>query len=303
MTPAKLRTDSFLTQECRYFLAVAETGTVRQAAARLNVAASAISRKLAKLEAGIGAVLFERKGRSLSLSPAGQLLAQGLRRASLSHDEILEQLDSLAGLRRGTIRLATVESISVDVLPRLLQNFAKAHPGITFRVEVAGSDAVTERVREQSADLGLTFNPKNVSGLDVVLERKFQLCAVMARRHPLAKAKSVTLAQCFAHPVAWPAEGLSLRSLLDAAARGQHHSPAYECNSLRLMASLAAQGHCIAFQTEIGIERELKDRVLAAIPLADKALGKDALMIVARAGQAKRPAIEAFLKFCREALA
>ena len=51
------------------------------------------------------------------------------------------------------------------------------------------------------------------------------------------------------------------------------------------------------------IARELKERVLVAIPLADRSLGKDALMIVSRAGQARRPAVEAFLKSCREALA
>ena len=81
----------------------------------------------------------------------------------------------------------------------------------------------------------------------------------MAPGHPLAKAQKLSLAECLAYPVAWPSRGLSLRAILDRALGSHRAVPQvrFECNSLRLMAALARNSNCIAFQTEIGIEDEL----------------------------------------------
>jgi len=73
--------ESFIAIAYRYFMAVAETGSARAAARQLNVAASAISRQLIMLEAQVGIALFDRSGRNLELSPAGDVLLRGLRAA------------------------------------------------------------------------------------------------------------------------------------------------------------------------------------------------------------------------------
>jgi DNA-binding transcriptional LysR family regulator len=286
---------SFLAIGCRHFLALAEAGSVRGAARRLNVAPSAVSRQLALLEAETGHALFDRARRQLALTPAGETLLAGLRRAKLAQEEVIEQLDALSGLRRGLLRIASVESLSVAFLPELLQAFARRYPGITFRIDVDSSEAVNSLVREQVADIGFTFNPKSLEGLETVMRRDLPLAAVMSPRHPLAKAKSLTLAQCLAHPVAWPSERLSMRAILDRAPAAKEARPAYECNSLRLMSSLARRGQCIAFQTAFGIERELKEKTLVMVPLSDRALPADRMMIVTRRGIEARPALQALL--------
>ena len=101
----------------------------------------------------------------------------------------------------------------------------------------------------------------------------------------------------FAHRTAWPSPGLSLRAILDSLPAAKKFHPAFECNSLRLMASLARRGNCIAFQTPIGIEQELKAGSLVWIALADKRLPADRLHVVRRQGPAGRPAVDAFLGF------
>lgn len=297
---SRIRKDNFLANDSRYFLAVIAAGSVRAASRKLNVAASAISRQIANLEAEVGIALFDRKGRALALSAAGKILAQGLQAASLAHGEAIEELNALNGLRSGFIRIATVESVSVEVLPRLLQGFSKLYPGICFQVEVAGSDAVTALVRDQKVDLGFTFNPRSLSGLDVVAKQGLRVCAVMHPHHQLASAKSLTLAQCLTHPVAWPSEGLSLRSILDKALGELRLSPFIECNSLRLMSSLAKLGQCIAFQTTIGIEQELRAGTLVALPLKGSAIATDQLMVVIRAGRPARLALEAVVDHIAE---
>lgn len=279
----------------RHFMAVAETGSVRAASRALNVAASAISRQIIQLEETLGLPLFDRSGRGLTLTPAGTVLLRGLREASQGHENTLDELSALRGLKRGLLRIATVESVSVSILPDMLLAFAKTYPGIEVAVTVAGSDAVTMLVREHDADLGFTFNPASLEGLTVAASRDLHLGAVMAPGHPLARRKRLSLTDCAEYPLAWPSRGLSLRAVLEAIPAARKLRPAFECNSLRLMASLARRGSCIAFQTPIGIEQELKDKALVWIPLSDKRLPADRLKIVCRAAAGPRPAAEAFL--------
>lgn len=279
----------------RHFMAVAETGSVRAASRDLNIAASAISRQIIQLEETLGLALFDRSGRGLTLTPAGMVLLRGLRDTAQGHENTLDELAALRGLKRGLLRIATVESISVSILPDMLLAFAKAFPGIEVAVTVAGSDAVTTLVRDHEADAGFTFNPSSLEGLSVAAARDLHLGAVMAPTHPLAREKRLNLADCAAYPLAWPSRGLSLRAVLEAVPAARKLRPAFECNSLRLMASLARRGSCIAFQTPIGIEQELKDGALIWIPLTDKRLPADGLKVVCRANAGARPAVEAFL--------
>lgn len=279
----------------RYFMAVAEAGSVRAAARDLNVAASAISRQLNQLEASLETALFDRSGRGLSLTPAGDVLLGGLRRAAQGHENTLDELSALKGLERGLLRIATVESVSASVLPDMLLDFARRHPRIELSVTVAGSEAVTALVRDQQADLGFTFNPSSLEGLEVLHSRDLHLGAVVAPGHALAGARAVSLADCAGFPVAWPSRGLSLRTILDSVPAARRLRPAITCNSLRLMASLAGRGSCIAFQTAIGIEQELAAGTLVFVPLSDKHLPVDRFRLVARKGAGGRPAAEAFL--------
>ena len=286
----------------RYFLAVADAGSVRAAARDLNVAASAVSRQLQQLEQSLGAPLFDRSGRGLQLTPAGEVLLRGLRQASQAHERTLDELSALKGLQRGLLRIATVESVSVSILPDMLLRFAGAYPGIEVSVTVAGSEAVTDMLREHQADLGFTFNPSSLEGLVALASSDLHLGAVMSPQHPLAKAGKLALADCLGHSLAWPSRGLSLRAILDSVPAARQVRPGFECNSLRLMASLARRGSCIAFQTVIGIEQELAARTLVFVPLTDKRLPVDRLRLLARQGASGRPAAEAFLAIAREQL-
>ena len=84
---------SFIATGYRYFMAVAEQGSVRAAARTLNVAASAVSRQLLLLEQQLGIALFDRGARTLKMSPAGDVLLRGLRAVADHNDETLDQLD------------------------------------------------------------------------------------------------------------------------------------------------------------------------------------------------------------------
>ena len=112
------------------------------------------------------------------------------------------------------------------------------------------------------------------------------------------------MAQCLEYPVAWPARELSIRLILDRAlgARTVRQDRLFECNSLRLMAALARDGGCIAFQTLFGIERDVAEKTLVFIPLADRKLPPSRLTLVHRPGLDRKTAAGAFLELAKQQL-
>lgn len=288
----------------RYFAAVAAAGSVRAAARDLNIASSAVNRQVLMLEEALGLPLFERTGRAMVLTDAGRLMLAACRETLQSYEGVLAAVDALKGLRRGTIRLAGVESVSLHLLPQLIAGFLERWPGIETMLTVAGSDAVAGLVRGREADLGFTFNPQSLEGLEVSWSRPLPIGAVMAPDHPLAGRRRLEVAECLDHPFALPARGLSLRAALERVMgrMRQRPRPAVEANSLRVMAALALAGRCIAFQPRIGIEQHLEAKSLVFVPLADENLPADEMVLVRPAGGAPSAAAEAFHRHALEGL-
>jgi len=280
----------------RYFLAVAELGSIRAASRTLNIATSAINRQVLMLERSLGQPLFERVGRGLVLTGGGETLMRSLRQTVRGFDDALDALDALKGLRAGIVRLATVESVSVVLLPRLLTAFQTEFPGIEVSLVVAPADTVSNLVLDREADLGFTFNPSSLDGLDVGYEKALAVGAIVAPGHPLAGEGSVSLARCFEFPVALPSRGLSIRAVLDTVMRRMEtpRELRLEANSLRVMSTLAGEGKVVAFQTRVGIENDLAEGRLVLLALSDAGLPADRLMIVRQTGRTLSPAADTF---------
>lgn len=287
-----------------YFSAVAEAGSIRGAARRLNVASSAMNRQILLLEDAIGVPLFERRGRGLRLTAAGEMLLRHVRATQRDFDGTVADIDQLRGLKRGRVQLATVESASVGLLPELVESFVARFPGIEVGVVVAGSAAVAGMVEAGEADMGFTFNPPASAGLSVALRRDLPVGAVVAPGHPLAVKGTVSLADCLDHPLALPAKGLSLRDILDAGLLTLARRPrvVLEATSLKVMALMARRGAVVAFQTRIGIEEDLREGRLVFLPVAQPVLPVDRFSLVTANGRNLKLAPGAFFDHARETL-
>lgn len=293
---------AILSSGYRYFLAVAEAGSIRAAARELNIVSSAVNRQILMLEEDLGIRLFDRVGRGLRLSEAGALLLRQVRETVDRHEFVVAELDTLRGLRRGRVRIAAVESISAERLPELLAAFWGRYPGIETSLVVTGADEVARLVEENAADIGFTFATRPLVGMRVVHHEPHALGAVLAPDHRLAGAATLTLDDLAGDPLVLPARGLSLRAALEPAlARGRRTLALRgECDSLRLMAALVRRSGCVGFMTEVGIERELRSGELVRVPLADPDLLPDHLRVVARDGMVPSLAVAALGDFIEE---
>jgi DNA-binding transcriptional LysR family regulator len=280
----------------RYFLEVVRCGSISEASQRLNVAASAVSRQIAKLERELQTPLLERRARGVVPSAAGERLAVHARKAQLASEQVAAELRGLADLRRGQVRLATTEGFSLDFLPEVIVAFRQGYAGIHFSLEVCAPAAVTRRVQEGDADLGLTFSLRPEPDISVDATLSGAIEAVVAPEHPLAGRTKLTLADLQPFPLALPMPDTTVRQLFDicCGVQGLSFEPVLVSNNMQALYRFAALGGGVALSSELSLRSRLREGQLVALPLLDEGLAARRIELQSMAGRELPPAVNAF---------
>lgn len=149
-------------EELRSFEAVARLGHFTRAADELFLTQPSLSRQIQALESDLGAILFQRDRTGVAITTAGEALLPIARRMLADADAARHEMDELAGLRRGRIRLGAPPTLCVSVVAEAIAEFRRAHPGIDLHITEAGSRALVEALSEGALDLALTITRPNV---------------------------------------------------------------------------------------------------------------------------------------------
>jgi molybdenum-dependent DNA-binding transcriptional regulator ModE len=115
-------------QVLRYLDEVVRRGSIRKAAEALHIASSAVNRQILKLEAEIGAPLFERRVSGVRLTPAGEILARHARETLYAFSRSRASIDDLKGLKTGHVRVVALDSLMVDFCPAWWRSFTGSIP-------------------------------------------------------------------------------------------------------------------------------------------------------------------------------
>lgn len=272
----------FYSPALRYFVEVAKVGSIRGAARDLNVVSSAVNRQILNLEQKFGLQLFDRVGRGIKLSEAGEVLLVHAKRALADFDSALEALDDLSGLKRGLVKVAVVESVSESLMARVVSRFQKTYPGIQIEIFMGSSARVMQAITNADVHVAIGFNVPNHGELTSVNCQELTIGAVMLPTHKLAKNQSCTLKECIQYPIAMPNDNLSIGNILQTAMQ-QNSINAHtivRTNSLRFMKSLVFESGYIAFQTKLGMEAEKRAGSLVFVPISEPELPADQLVLV-----------------------
>ncbi|MFC4911173.1 LysR family transcriptional regulator [Actinomadura gamaensis] len=146
-------------QQLAYFVAVAEVRHFTQAAELLRVAQPSLSKQIRALETELGASLFSRARGNITLTPAGEALLPLAKRILADVDTARLEVQELAGLRRGRVRLGATPSLCAGLLGDVLRRFHDAYPGIELLVEEGGSRDLVRDLTRGSLDLALVILP------------------------------------------------------------------------------------------------------------------------------------------------
>ncbi|MER6439787.1 MULTISPECIES: LysR family transcriptional regulator [unclassified Streptomyces] len=146
-------------QQLQYFVAVAETRHFTRAAELVHVAQPSLSQQIKSLERELGADLFLRARGNITLTDAGEALLPLARRILADADTARHEVQELAQLRSGRIRLGATPSVCTGLLPDVLRAFHDRYPGIRLLIEEGGSHDLVRELARGALDLALVVLP------------------------------------------------------------------------------------------------------------------------------------------------
>ena len=179
--------------QIRDISAVAERGSLRAAARHLGIAQPAITRSIRELEHELGATLFERSARGVTLTPLGQLF---LRRANAAQNELRqakEEIDQLMGETTGRVSVALSTVSHIALLPRALDQFRAKYPNVVIRIIEGLFPSLETPLKDGSIDFYVGPLSEEPPAREFLVEKLFDNTRVVFGRkgHPLAGATSL----------------------------------------------------------------------------------------------------------------
>jgi len=288
----------------RYFLEVVRSGSITEAATRLSVSPSAVSRQVAGLEEILNVPLFERRPRGMVPSPAGEMLAVHARRGALEADRVVADIHALQGLRRGRVRVCSSGGFAIEFLPRAIALFSLQHPGMQFLLRAAAPAAVTQAVLDGDTDIGLTFSRSAEREIEVQHRQVSPVVAVMRPDHPLARFSQVTLAQMHPHPIALPEIDNTARQLFDIACshRRLAFEPAMVSSQFEALMNFVLHGGGLSIAGEITVRERVRRGELHAATIKERAISGRTIELQTLAGRTLPEGVRAFLAHLRALL-
>ena len=203
------------------FIAVAETGSFSHAAERLFLTQPAVSKRIAALEEELEARLFDRIGRRVTLTEAGQALLPRARRILVDIEDSVRAVSSLSGEVRGTLRFATSHHIGLHRLPPALRRFTRRHPQVRLDIRFMDSEAACQAVEHGELELAVvTLPPQPAPALETRTVWPDPLSVVVAADHPLAGRRRVALDDLARYPAILPSPATYTRQIAEQAFAG-----------------------------------------------------------------------------------
>ncbi|MEH6388635.1 MULTISPECIES: LysR family transcriptional regulator [Pseudomonas] len=187
------------------FLAVAASGSFSRAAESLHLTQPAISKRIAALETQLGARLFDRIGRHITLTEAGRVLKPRAEDILGVLGDTQRALSNLSSTVQGRLSLATSHHIGLHRLPPVLRQYTKRYPEVALDIHFLDSEVAHDRVMHGEVELAvITLAPRVES--PIIAENIWNdvLEFVVAPDHPLAIERHITLEQLASYPAVFP---------------------------------------------------------------------------------------------------
>ena len=281
-----------------YFRVVARSGSVRKASQELNVAASAVNRQIKLIEDELDVELFERIASGMRLTLAGQYLLQHIN-ATLQDFELLRaDIDGLREARSGHITIAAVDSLLVDFLPRVLEQFSQEFPAVTYSVDAVSPDDVPALVEDHKVDLGLTFVSERWPKIKIIVEIPAPIGVVMRPDHPLAGRDVVDFDDVGPYPKLAQAGTIPTAANIDPefAHFRSTLAPKLVSNSIQMLKVALQANQGIAFFTPFGFLSELKAGELVWKPFRSACINKMKLGLLIAKNRKQSPSAQKFVE-------
>ena len=178
----------------RYFLTLAREENISKAADALFITQPTLSRQLAELEEELGAKLFERGKRKITLTEEGMLLRRRAEEMAALESRIEREFRQRDENISGIIAIGAAETRAAEILPGLIMSFREKYPAVTFDLQSDIASHVMEGIDRGVLDIGLVVEPGDIGKYDFVRLGIDDRCGIlMSSRSPLAEKEFITV--------------------------------------------------------------------------------------------------------------
>lgn len=199
----------------RYFVALAEQLSFTRAASKVHVTQSTLSHQIRQLEEDLGQPLFDRIGKRVLLTEAGQTLLPRVLQALREIDSGVRALSNGGQPLQGELRIASSHTFNINLVPMCLAAFLGRHPLVRVTVEELSATKIEERVVDGSVDVGIAYRPASLQSIEFEPLYEEQLALVVRPTHRFAKRKRIRMAELHNQPLLLFTREFSTRRLLD----------------------------------------------------------------------------------------
>ncbi|WP_395137699.1 LysR substrate-binding domain-containing protein [Armatimonas sp.] len=270
------------------FATVARRASFTRAAEELHLTQPAVTRQIAALESELGVLLFDRLGKRIQLTSAGETLLGYAAHILRLTEESQEALAELAAGRAGRIAIGAASTLATYVLPALLTRFRQEYPGIELSLRTGLSARVRELVLSGVVDVGLVTTEGEPVESEGALQSEslgvYETVLTVPPGHALAARASATVAELAGEPLLAMTEGTNLRTYAEhvLADAGVAASVTMELDSVEAIKRMVEAGLGISLLPRVAVASEVAAGRLVALTLTGVPLPERHIVLLRR---------------------
>jgi DNA-binding transcriptional LysR family regulator len=282
------------------FLEVAKLQSFSRAAEKIYRTQPAISAQVRLLEQECGEKLFDRSGKKVMLTPAGEILQRYAQRMLELHKEALQAIAELNQTARGKLQIGANEATCLYVLPKTFARFRELYPLVQISIYRNFSHKIVQKVQEGAIELGIVTLPQNANNMEVIPVFRDEMQAIVPVNHALAKNRSASVEEIANFPLILPKTGTT-RVVLDRLLRDyrEHVQVSMELASVETIKKFVGAGLGISVISRAYAQADVVAGLVKLIPLEGLKLYRELGLIYRRDRYLSLPA-KVFIETVRE---
>ncbi|MDH6217336.1 LysR family transcriptional regulator [Streptomyces pseudovenezuelae] len=285
---------ALLAPRLAHFAGVARTEHITRAAQDMRVPQSTLSRAMVRLEQDLGVDLFARRGRTVSLTPAGRTFLTSVERALAEIEKAADEVRADADPATGKVAFGFLHTMGSETVPGLIRAFRADHPRVRFALVQTYGEAMLEKLRAGELDLCLTSPVPDAPDLIARRLDEQKLRLVVPADHPLATRRRIRLTEAAEETFVTLEPGYGLRRITDDLCKEAGFKPrvAFEGEEAETLRGLVAAGLGVALLPPPAFPRPGVVELTVTSPRAAREIG-----VAWLDGHPDTPPVAAFKKF------
>lgn len=254
-------------RQLKFFLGVAACESFTRAAEQLHIAQPALSIAIKNLEEELDVLLFNRRGRKISLTAEGEALFQHAQGILQGVAAAKQEIADLRGLFKGEVRVGLTPMLSSFFFPKIIASFKQSHPALKIAISGDSAWSIQRKIESGEFDIGVIAGGVP-EGLDSHHLLREEIVACVYPGHPFAGSKKVALRELLGEPLIHYQEGYQLRELIDELCAREGITPTVvaESNLYTLIRSLVKEKLGLAFFLKMVVARDSEVAAVSSDP-------------------------------------